>query len=73
MKKELSFTLIISEGRNYPYYKVRVRGSRTPAVAGELEVPVRLSFDTALLEQRTAVVVLEVPTPLAPTLSLETP
>ena len=71
MKRDISLTLVIRETRGWPYYKVRVLGPRVPALVGEVEVPVKLTFDTVLFSQRTDIVKLEVPTPEAAALTLE--
>jgi hypothetical protein len=62
--------LAISRSARWPYYKTRVLG-RGDAQPGELVVPLQLTIDDALLRRQTVQVNIEIPTPDAPTVTIE--
>lgn len=69
MKREITATLLITQGRNFPYFRISVLGPRSRASAGELEVPVRITFDDAWLRQRTPRIEFDIPTPATPVIT----
>lgn len=56
-------TLLVESQRRYPYYRATLLGPRSRAPVGTLEVPIVLTIDDQLLEQRTKTIALTVDAP----------
>jgi hypothetical protein len=72
-KAVVHVTLAVKRQRNYPHYCVRMVGPRSGAQTGEFEIPLRLEFDCAWLDQRSQLVRINLPDAPQPTATVLEP
>lgn len=65
--------LAVRPTARYPYYAARVLGPRAKPEPDELVVPLDLRIDSALFHRKVGPLIVEVPSPEAPTATAQCP